>query len=178
MLWNCGTGEDFWESLEQQGDQTSQSYRKSTLNSHWKDWCWSWNSNSLATWWETWLIWKDPDAGKDWKQEEKGTTEDEMVRYHHWYNRHELELTLGDSRDREAWRAAVHEAAKSQTRLSDWTDLKVKNRKLSIGNWEWYIILFYSTWERRKLGVYLGPGSALKAEKILNNVTLEEISWE
>ena len=37
-----------------------------------------------------WLIWKDPDAGKDWWQEEKGTTEDEMVRWHHWLNGHEF----------------------------------------------------------------------------------------
>ena len=39
-------------SLRQQGDQTSQSWRKSTLNIHWKDWCWSWSSNTLATWCE------------------------------------------------------------------------------------------------------------------------------
>ena len=44
-----------------------------------------------------WLIWKEPDAGKDWKQEEKGTTEDEMVEWHHQLNRHESEQTLGDS---------------------------------------------------------------------------------
>ena len=37
---------------------------------------------------KNWLIWKDPDAGKDWGQEEKGTTEDEMVRWHHWLNGH------------------------------------------------------------------------------------------
>ena len=43
------------------------------------------------------LIAKDPDAGKDWRQEEKGTTEDEMVGWHHWLNRHEFEQTLGDS---------------------------------------------------------------------------------
>ena len=41
------------------------------------------------------LIWKDPDAGKDWKQEEKGTTEDEMVGWHHWLNGHGFEWTLG-----------------------------------------------------------------------------------
>ena len=48
MVSNCGGWEDFYESLEQQGDQTSQSYRKSTLNIHWKGWCWSWSSNTLA----------------------------------------------------------------------------------------------------------------------------------
>ena len=52
MLLNCGAGEDSWESLRLQGDKTSQSERKSTLNTHWKDWCWSWNSNTLATWCE------------------------------------------------------------------------------------------------------------------------------
>ena len=37
---------------------------------------------------KSWLIWKDPDAGKDWRQEEKGMTEDEMVGWHHWLNVH------------------------------------------------------------------------------------------
>ena len=41
------------------------------------------------------LIWKDPDAGKDWRWEEKGMTEDEMVRWHHWLNGHEFEQALG-----------------------------------------------------------------------------------
>ena len=44
---------------------------------------------------KNWLIWKDPDASKDWKQEEKGTTEDEMVGWHHRLDRHEFEQTLG-----------------------------------------------------------------------------------
>ena len=39
---------------------------------------------------KSWLIWKDPDSGKDWGQEEKGTTEDEMVGWHHWLNGHEF----------------------------------------------------------------------------------------
>ena len=44
---------------------------------------------------KSWLIWKDPDAGRDWEQEEKGTTEDEMAGWHHWLNGHESEWTLG-----------------------------------------------------------------------------------
>ena len=44
---------------------------------------------------KSWLIWKDPDAGKDWRREEKGMTEDEMVGWHHQLNGHEFELTLG-----------------------------------------------------------------------------------
>ena len=43
------------------------------------------------------LIGKDPDAGRDWGQEEKGMTEDEMARWHHQLNGHEFEPTLGDS---------------------------------------------------------------------------------
>ena len=58
---------------------------------HWKDWCWSWNSNTLATSCESWLVGKDPDAGRDWRQEEKGTTKDEMAGWHHQLNGHEFE---------------------------------------------------------------------------------------
>ena len=42
-----------------------------------------------------WLIWKDPDAGKDWRQEKKGTTEDEMIGWHHWLNGHGFGWALG-----------------------------------------------------------------------------------
>ena len=45
---------------------------------------------------KSWLIWKDPDAGKDWRQEEKGMTEDEMVGWHHRLDGCESEWTLGD----------------------------------------------------------------------------------
>ena len=44
---------------------------------------------------KNWLIWKDPDARKDWRQEEKGTAEDEMVGCHHWLDGHEFEQALG-----------------------------------------------------------------------------------
>ena len=60
MLLNCGVGEDSWESLGLQGDQTSQSQRKSVMNIHWKDWCWSWSSDSLATWCKGLTDWKRP----------------------------------------------------------------------------------------------------------------------
>ena len=50
---------------------------------------------------KNWVIGKDPDAGKDWRQEEKGTTEDEMVGWHHRLNGHEFEqaLRVGDGQE-------------------------------------------------------------------------------
>ena len=65
MLLNCDAGEDSWESLRLQGDSTSPSYiqeifRKSVLSVHWNDWCWSWNSNPLAMWFEELTHWKRP----------------------------------------------------------------------------------------------------------------------
>ena len=63
---------------------------------------------------KSWLIGKDPDAGKDRRQEEKWVTEDEMVGWHHWLNGHEFEQAPGVGMDKEAWRAAVHRVAESE----------------------------------------------------------------
>ena len=57
---SCGVGEGSWESLRLQGDPTSPSSRRSVLGVHWKDWCWSWNSNTLATSCEELTHWKKP----------------------------------------------------------------------------------------------------------------------
>ena len=71
----------------------------SVLGVQWKDWCWRWNSNTIGQYSNTdvknWLVGKDPDVGKDWRQEEKGTTGDEMVAWHHRLNEHEFEWTPG-----------------------------------------------------------------------------------
>ena len=74
------------------------------------------------------LIGKDPDAGKDWSQEEKGMAEDEMIGCHHQLNGHEFEQTLGDSQGHRVWHAVVHAVAKSQTWLIDWTTRNTQER--------------------------------------------------
>ena len=71
---------------------------------------------------KNWLTGKDPDAGKDWRQEEKGTTEDKMVGWHHQLNGHEFEWPPGVG-DGQGSMAAVHGVIKSYTQLSDWTEL-------------------------------------------------------
>ena len=77
---------------------------------------------------KSWLIGKDSDAGRDWEQEEKGKTEDEMAGWHQWLDG----LSLSELRelvmDREALHAAIHGVAKSRTWLSDWTELNWTDR--------------------------------------------------
>ena len=72
---------------------------------------------------KSWLIGKDSDAGRDWGQEEKGTTEDEMAEG----ITDSVDVSLTELRDlvmdREAWRAVIHGVAKSRTWLSDWNEL-------------------------------------------------------
>ena len=62
---------------------------------------------------KNWLIGKDPDAGKDWGGEEKGATEDEMVRWHRRLNGHEFEQAPGDGEGQETWPAAAYGVKKS-----------------------------------------------------------------
>ena len=71
---------------------------------------------------KNWLIGKDPDAGKDWRQEEKGMTEYEMFGCHHRLDVHKFKHTLGD-KDKKDWCAAVRGVSKSGTWLRDWTKL-------------------------------------------------------
>ena len=70
---------------------------------------------------KSWLVGKDLNAGNDWGQEEKGMTEDEMVRWHHGLNGHEFEQTLGDSRGWRNLACCSPWVAKSCSGPSDWT---------------------------------------------------------
>ena len=95
MLLNCGVGEDSWESLGLQGNPTSHSEGD-------QPWVFFGRNDAKAetpVLWpphvKSWLIGKDSDARRDWGQEEKGTTEDEMAGWHHRLDAHESELTPG-----------------------------------------------------------------------------------
>ena len=74
---------------------------------------------------KSWLIGKDSDAGRDWGQEEKRMTEDEMAGWHH----DSRDMSLGKLQelvmDREAWRVVVHGVPTSRTQLSNWTELNM-----------------------------------------------------
>ena len=83
---------------------------------------------------KSWLIWKDPDAGKDWRQE-KGTTEDEMVGWHHWLNGHEFEQAsgVGDGQGSLACCSPWGRKESNMTKRLNWTeDLSAAYCKLSL----------------------------------------------
>ena len=82
-----------------------------------------------------WFIRKDPDTRKDWRQEKKVRTEDEMVGWHHWLNGHEFWQAPGDGKDRESWRAAVHEVTKCWIELSDWTATTTVCTRFHMRHW-------------------------------------------
>ena len=119
MLLNCGAERDSWESLRLQGDQSilkeiNPEYSLERL------------MLKLILWphdVKGWFIRKVPDTGKDWRQEKKGTTEDEMVGWHHQTDGI-TDMSLSRLResviDREAWCAAVHGVAKNWTQPSNW----------------------------------------------------------
>ena len=87
MLLNCGVGEDSWESLGLQGDQPWDFFGRNDAKAE-APILWPPHARS-------WLIGKDSDAGRDWRQEEKGTTEDEMAGWDHGLDGRESEWTLG-----------------------------------------------------------------------------------
>ena len=126
MLLNCGAREGSCKSLGLQGDQTSQLKRKSTLNIHYKDGCWSWSSNTLATWYKELTHWK---RSWCWERLRAGKGADKM----RWLDgvTDSMDVSLIKLweivKNRETWHAVVHGVIKNLTRLSDWTTIMKSN---------------------------------------------------
>ena len=123
MLLNCGVGEDSWKSLDCK--EIKPVHPKG--NQYWifigrKD-----AEAETSILWppyvKNWLIWKDPDAGKDWRREEKGMTEDEMIGWHHQL-RHEFEQALGVGDGQGSLASCSLWGLKES--VSDWTELKLE----------------------------------------------------
>ena len=96
---NCGSGEDFWKSLEHK------EIKQVNLNGD-KPWIFIGRTDAeTPVFWSPdvnrWLIGEVPDVGKDWGQMEMWVSEDEMARWYHWYNEHELGQTPGDGEGQE-----------------------------------------------------------------------------
>ena len=93
-------------------------YFSIVLNIHWKDWCWNWNSSTLTTWCEELTHWKKLWCWERLKWKEGGS------RGWEWLDSITYSMNLSKLREivryREAWWAAVHGVAKSETQLSDW----------------------------------------------------------
>ena len=119
MLLNCGVREDSWESLGLQGDPTSP-VLKEFIGRTEAETAILWPPDA-----KNWLLWKDPDAGKDWRQEKKGPTEDEMVGWHHWLNGHEFEQApgVGDGKGSLACCSPWGHKESDMTEQLNWTEL-------------------------------------------------------
>ena len=105
------------------------------LHIHWKDWCWSWSSNTLATWYEVPTYWKRPWCWERLRARDEGVDRGRDG----WIACISMGLSLSKLqetvKDREAWCPAVHEVTNSGTWLSDWTELrntKKKNEQKSV----------------------------------------------
>ena len=128
MLLNCGVGEDSWESLglkeiqpvHPKGNQSWIFIGRTDAEAEIPI-LWSPDENN-------WLIWKDSDAGKDWGQEEKRMTEDEMVGWHHWLNGHGFGWTpgIGDGQGGLACCNSWGGKKLDKTERLNWTELRNK----------------------------------------------------
>ena len=125
MLLNCGVGQDSWEFFGLQGDPPVNPKEN-------QSWIFIGRANAepeAPILWpldaRNWLIGKDPDAEKEWRQEEKGTAEDEMVGWHHWLNVHEFEQAPGDG-DRPGSLECCSPWGRKELNMSKWLNWTTK----------------------------------------------------
>ena len=152
------------EFLRQQRDENSQSQRKSSLNIHWKDWCWNWSSNNLATWWEELTHFKRPWCRERLRAEEKAKTEDELPSWHHRLSGHESEQTPWDSKEQQTLACCSSWVTKSQTRLTTWATTtqhsNISLQNMGVYPWRYFVgtlsqITFLRLWWMQSLLPFL-----------------------
>ena len=122
MLLNCGVGEDSWESLGLQGNPTSKGDQSCVFFGRTDA-----KAETPKLWpphAKSWLIGKDPDAGRDWGQEEKGMTQDEMAAWHHRPDGHGSEWTpgVGDGQGGLACCSSWDRKESDMTERLNWTE--------------------------------------------------------
>ena len=121
MLLNCGVGEDSWESFGLQGDPTWPLMFIGRTDVE---------AEAPILWlpdMKSWLIWKDPDAGKDWGREEEGTSEDEMAVWYHRLNGQGFGWTpgVGDGQGGLACCGSWGRKESDMTEQLNWTELRL-----------------------------------------------------
>ena len=166
MLLNCGVGEDSWESLGMQGDPHSEG------DQPWDFFARNDAEAETPVLWpphaKSWLIGKDPDARRDWGQEEKGTTENEMAGWHHWLDGHEFGWTpgVGDGQGGLACCDSWGHRESDTTQRLNWTEEQkskgtVNSLEKKVGRaWKisWGASLLYSPLTRqRNKAIFLCP---------------------
>ena len=118
---------------------------------------------------KSWLTGKDPDAGKDWKRKKKGTTEDQIVGWHHWFA---CSSKLREMvKDREAWSAAVHGLAKSQTQWET-------EQQQCICLWLVWLMHLPTVHVGRHPWMWMTPGAQWASNMCLHNEWINEIRHE
>ena len=127
---NCGAWEDSWQSLGLQEDQPYGDQRLIFIGIFIGRT--DADDEALILWpcnMKGQLIGKYPDVGKDWRQKRRRAAEDEVVREHHWRNRHEFEQTLGDCGEQRRLACCSPWVTMSRTQLSNWTK---SNRNITL----------------------------------------------
>ena len=196
MLLNCGVGEDSWESLGLQGDPPI--YPKGD-----QPWDFFGRNDAKAETpvvWpphvKSWLIGKDSDAGRDWGQEEKGTTEDKMAGWHHWLDGRESEWTLGvgDGQGGLACCDSWGRKESDTTEQLNWTELKsllikgstYKDTTIQENHKGQYDILGWviteicchtENWRNMREELLLEPGERLVSGGYLTGATIFSWGW-
>ena len=153
MLLDCGIGEDSWESLDCK--EIQQVHPKGN-----QSWIFIGRTDAeteAPILWppdKNWPIGKDPDAGKDWRQEEKGTTEDAMVGWYHRLDGHEFEQALGVG-DGQGSLSCCSPRGRKESHTAEqlkWTDSSILRQVAAI--W-WHCIEWMQTWSLFLMGFSL-----------------------